>query len=127
MVAALHRAGLGVVMDVVYNHTYHGESNLERTVPGYWNRRWPNGHDDQRLRLRLRPGQRAARWCGNTWWSRCCTGPQTYHIDGFRFDLMALEDADTMNAIRAALDSSARRARSILLYGEPWHGRRHEP
>ena len=30
-------------MDVVYNHTYHGESNLERTVPGYWNRRWPNG------------------------------------------------------------------------------------
>ncbi len=42
MVAALHRAGLGVVMDVVYNHTYHSDSNLERTVPGYWNRRWPN-------------------------------------------------------------------------------------
>ena len=43
MVAALHRAGLGVVMDVVYNHTYHSDSNLERTVPGYRNRRWPYG------------------------------------------------------------------------------------
>ena len=53
MVAALSPRGLGVVMDVVYNHTYHGESNLERTVPGYWNRRLAQRHDDQRLRLRL--------------------------------------------------------------------------
>ena len=42
-----------------------------------------------------------------------------YHIDGFRFDLMALEDVDTMNAIRAALDSLPG-GESILLYGEPW-------
>ena len=44
-----------------------------------------------------------------------------YHIDGFRFDLMALEDVDTMNAIRAALDSLPG-GESILLYGEPWMG-----
>lgn len=43
MVQALHSAGLGVVMDVVYNHTYYSNSWLERTVPGYWNRRWENG------------------------------------------------------------------------------------
>ena len=43
MVQALHSAGLGVVIDVVYNHTYYSYSWLERTVPGYWNRRWENG------------------------------------------------------------------------------------
>ena len=42
MIQALHKAGIGVIMDVVYNHTYYSESCLERTVPGYWNRRWPN-------------------------------------------------------------------------------------
>ena len=51
MVQALHSAGLGVVMDVVYNHTYYSYSWLERTVPGYWNRRWGKRKPDQRLRL----------------------------------------------------------------------------
>ena len=120
MVAALHRAGLGVVMDVVYNHTYHGESNLERTVPGYWNRRWPNGTmtngsgcgcdlASERPMVRKYVVESVLYWA------------TAYHIDGFRFDLMALEDVDTMNAIRAALDSLPG-GESILLYGEPWMG-----
>ena len=120
MVAALHRAGLGVIMDVVYNHTYHGDSNLERTVPGYWNRRWPN---DQMTNgsgcgcdlASERPMVRKYIVDSVLYWA------QTYHIDGFRFDLMALEDADTMNAIRAALDALPG-GQDILLYGEPWQG-----
>ena len=120
MVAALHRAGLGVVMDVVYNHTYHSDSNLERTVPGYWNRRWPN---DQMTNgsgcgcdlASERPMVRKFIVDSILYWA------QTYHIDGFRFDLMALEDADTMNAIRAALDALPG-GQDILLYGEPWQG-----
>ena len=120
MVAALHRAGLGVVMDVVYNHTYHSDSNLERTVPGYWNRRWPN---DQMTNgsgcgcdlASERPMVRKYIVDSILYWVT------TYHIDGFRFDLMALEDADTMNAIRAALDALPG-GQDILLYGEPWQG-----
>ena len=120
MVAALHRAGLGVVMDVVYNHTYHSDSNLERTVPGYWNRRWPN---DQMTNgsgcgcdlASERPMVRKYIVDSILYWA------QTYHIDGFRFDLMALEDAGTMNAIRAALDALPG-GQDILLYGEPWQG-----
>ena len=120
MVAALHRAGLGVVMDVVYNHTYHGESNLERTVPGYWNRRWPNGMTTNGSGCGCdlaseRPMVRKYIVESVLYWAT------TYHIDGFRFDLMALEDVDTMNAIRAALDSLPG-GENILMYGEPWMG-----
>lgn len=120
MVAALHRAGLGVVMDVVYNHTYHSDSNLERTVPGYWNRRWPNGQMTNGSGCGCdlaseRPMVRKYLVDSVLYWAT------TYHIDGFRFDLMALEDADTMNAIRAALDALPG-GQDILLYGEPWQG-----
>ena len=104
MVQALHSAGLGVVMDVVYNHTYYSNSWLERTVPGYWNRRWENGS--------LTNGS----GCGCDLASErtmvrkylvdsCVYWAKEYHIDGFRFDLMALHDVETMNAIRAALDA----------------------
>lgn len=120
MVAALHRAGLGVVMDVVYNHTYHTDSWLERTVPGYWNRRWEDGS--------LTNGS----GCGCDLASErtmvrkylvdsCVYWAQEYHIDGFRFDLMALHDTGTMNAIRAALDALPG-GEGILMYGEPWQG-----
>lgn len=120
MVAALHRAGLGVVMDVVYNHTYHSDSNLERTVPGYWNRRWPNGQMTNGSGCGCdlaseRPMVRKYLVDSVLYWAT------TYHIDGFRFDLMALEDADTMNAIRAALDALPG-GQDILIYGEPWRG-----
>lgn len=120
MIQALHRAGLGVVMDVVYNHTYHTDSWLERTVPGYWNRRWNNGQmtngsgcgDDLASE---RPMVRKYIVDSVLYWAR------EYHIDGFRFDLMALEDVDTMNAIRAALDQLPG-GEQILMYGEPWTG-----
>ena len=120
MIQALHRAGLGVIMDVVYNHTYHTDSWLERTVPGYWNRRWANGNmtngsgcgDDLASE---RPMVRKYLVDSVLYWAR------EYHIDGFRFDLMALEDVDTMNAIRAALDALPG-GQEILMYGEPWTG-----
>ena len=120
MVQALHSAGLGVVMDVVYNHTYYSNSWLERTVPGYWNRRWENGS--------LTNGS----GCGCDLASErtmvrkylvdsCVYWAKEYHIDGFRFDLMALHDVETMNAIRAALDALPG-GEDILMYGEPWQG-----
>ena len=77
---------------------------LERTVPGYWNRRWPNdsmtnGSGCGCDLASERPMVRKFIVDSVLYWAK------TYHIDGFRFDLMALEDVDTMNAIRAALDS----------------------
>lgn len=120
MIHALHRAGLGVVMDVVYNHTYHTDSWLERTVPGYWNRRWPdgqpaNGSGCGNDLASERPMVRKYLVDSVLYWAR------EYHVDGFRFDLMALEDVDTMNAIRAALDELPG-GQEILMYGEPWTG-----
>ncbi|WP_294498508.1 type I pullulanase [uncultured Gemmiger sp.] len=120
MIAAIHRAGLGVVMDVVYNHTYHADSCLERTVPGYYCRRTPDGS--------LTNGS----GCGCDMASErtmmrkyivdsCLFWAREYHVDGFRFDLMALIDAETMNAVRAALDTLPG-GREILMYGEPWTG-----
>lgn len=120
MVQALHRAGLGVVMDVVYNHTYHTDSWLERSVPGYWNRRTPDGRvtngsgcgcdlASERTMVRKYIVDSVVYWA------------KEYHIDGFRFDLMALEDVGTMNAVRAALDALPG-GRELLLYGEPWTG-----
>lgn len=120
MIQALHRAGLGVVMDVVYNHTYYSDSWLERTVPGYWNRRWPDGQTTNGSGCgndlaSERPMVRKYLVDSVLYWAK------EYHIDGFRFDLMALEDVDTMNAIRAALDELPG-GRDILMYGEPWTG-----
>lgn len=120
MIAALHKAGLGVVMDVVYNHTYHTDSWLERTVPGYWNRRKPdgtvtNGSGCGNDLASERPMVRKYIVDSVVYWAT------EYHIDGFRFDLMALEDVDTMNAVRAALDELPG-GQDILLYGEPWRG-----
>ena len=120
MVQALHRAGIGVVMDVVYNHTYQGDSSLERTVPGYWARRDENGRltngsgcgcdlASERAMVRRYIVDSVVYWA------------REYHMDGFRFDLMALEDAETMNAVRAALDA-LEGGEDILLYGEPWAG-----
>lgn len=120
MIAALHKAGLGVIMDVVYNHTYHADSWLERTLPGYWNRRWDNdaltngsgcGCDlaTERTMVRKYIVDSIVYWA------------KEYHLDGFRFDLMACYDVETMNAIRAALDELPG-GHNILMYGEPWQG-----
>lgn len=117
MVQALHRAGIRVVLDVVYNHTYDlAGSNFERTVPGYFYRQKEDGSPAN------------ASGCGNEtasdremmrrymvesvkYWLK------EYHLDGFRFDLMGIHDIETMQAIRAAADQIAP---AILIYGEGW-------
>ena len=120
MIAALHAAGIGVVMDVVYNHMYRTENVLNNTVPYYFFRQNPDGS--------LSNGS----GCGNEFASERLMArrylidsvlywAQEYHIDGFRFDLMGLYDVETMNALRAALDDLPG-GRDILLYGEPWQG-----
>ena len=118
MIQALHEAGIRVVMDVVYNHTYEPDSWLERMVPGYYNRRWEDGS--------LANGSA----CGSDvavgramvdnyiadsvmYWAK------EYHFDGFRFDLMGLLTVELMNRIRKELDEEFGVGEKIL-YGEPW-------
>ena len=120
MIAALHAAGIGVVMDVVYNHTYRTENPLNNTVPYYFFRQNPdgsfsNGSGCGNEFVSERPMARRYLIDSILYWAK------EYHIDGFRFDLMGLYDAESINAVRAALDSLPG-GRDILLYGEPWQG-----
>ena len=120
MIAALHAAGIGVVMDVVYNHTYRTENPLNDTVPYYFFRQDPdgsfsNGSGCGNEFASERPMARRYLIDSILYWAKA------YHIDGFRFDLMGLYDAESINAVRAALDSLPG-GRDILLYGEPWQG-----
>lgn len=118
MVMALHKAGIGVVMDVVYNHTYRTDNPLQHTAPYYYYRLDENGEFSN------------GSGCGNEtasdhemyrnfminsvlYWAK------EYHIDGFRFDLMGIHDTETMNGIRSALNSLPG-GEQILVYGEPW-------
>jgi pullulanase len=118
MIQAFHREGIGVIMDVVYNHTYDIEhSCFQKTVPDYYYRKTEEGYSN-------------ASGCGNeiaserpmvrkyivdsvSYWAR------EYHMDGFRFDLMGVLDKETMRQIRAALDEISP---DILVYGEGWTG-----
>ena len=122
MVKALHDAGIGVIMDVVYNHTFTAKGScFENTVPGYYFRLKDDGS--------LSDGS----GCGNEtasdhlmyrkymidsilYWTN------EYHIDGFRFDLMGVHDVETMNQIRKALDTKVEGGEKIIMYGEPWTG-----
>ena len=120
MIAALHAAGIGVVMDVVYNHTYRTETPLNNTVPYYFFRQNPdgsfsNGSGCGNEFASERPMARRYLIDSILYWAK------EYHIDGFRFDLMGLYDVESINAVRAALDSLPG-GRDILLYGEPWQG-----
>lgn len=117
MIKALHDAGIGVIMDVVYNHTaQNDESNFELTAPGYYHRHWDDG------------SYADASACGNeTASDRKQMGDyivnsvkywaDEYHIDGFRFDLMAIHDTETMNRVTKELKEIDP---SIFVYGEGW-------
>ena len=146
MVEALHEAGIGVIMDVVYNHTYTADSYFEKMVPGYYYRQQFSRSQDASGNWYNNIGS-----FGKTAWETDALGnyalsdgsgcsnetaserqmyrnymvssvrywAEEYHVDGFRFDLMAIHDCTTMNAIRAELDKLPG-GRGILLYGEPW-------
>lgn len=119
MVQELHKSGIRVVMDVVYNHTGKTEdSHLNLAVPGYYYRQNENGVfsngsgcgnevASERSMVRKMIIESVAYWA------------KEYHIDGFRFDLMGLHDIDTMKEIREELDDIDK---SILMYGEGWNG-----
>lgn len=117
MVKALHDAGIGVIMDVVYNHTANNDnSNFSLTAPGYYYRHREDGSYSD------------ASGCGNEtaserqqmrnyiinsvkYWA------SEYHIDGFRFDLMAIHDTETMTEVAKALKEINP---NIFVYGEGW-------
>lgn len=118
MIQALHRAGIRVIMDVVYNHTHDAESWLERTAPGYFNRRLKNGElsDGSACGNDMAVGRAMVdNYIANSvmYWSK------EYHIDGFRFDLMGLMTTELMNRIQLELDEAFGSGEK-LLYGEPW-------
>lgn len=121
MIQALHNAGIGVIMDVVYNHTYTSDSWLQRTVPNYYYRMnndgtFSNGSDCSNDTASEHLMFRKYMIDSVTYWA------SEYHIDGFRFDLMGLHDVTTMNSIRTALDNlyADGSGSQILMYGEAW-------
>ena len=118
MVQALHKHGIRVVMDVVYNHTYKPDSWLERMVPGYYNRRLEDGtlSDGSACGSDLAVGRAMV---DNYIVDSVLYWAKEYHIDGFRFDLMGLLTVELMNRIREELDLIYGKGEK-LLYGEPW-------
>ena len=118
MIQAIHKKGLRVIMDVVYNHTFSLDNALQNSMPYYHYRLDAKGE--------LSDGSA----CGNDIASEM---PMTekyiidsvlywceeYHIDGFRFDLMGLLTVDLMNKVQKVLDETYGRGEK-LIYGEPW-------
>ena len=116
MIQSLHNNGMGVIMDVVYNHTYSSDSVFQKTVPDYYYRinadgSFSNGSGCGNDTASEREMYRKYMIDSVTYWAK------EYHIDGFRFDLMGLHDVQTMNEIRAALDEIDP---DIIVYGEGW-------
>ena len=117
MVQALHKAGIRVILDVVYNHTYDIEhSNFQRTYPDYFYRKiadgqYSNGSGCGNETASEKPMMRQFMIESVKYWIN------EYHIDGFRFDLMGVHDIETMNAIRQAVDDIDP---TIFIYGEGW-------
>ena len=112
MVKALHDAGIRVILDVVYNHTYDIEhSNFQRTYPDYYYRVGSNGSGCGNETASERPMMRKFMIESVKYWIN------EYHIDGLRFDLMGCHDIETMNLIRKAVDEIDP---TIFIYGEGW-------
>ena len=117
MVQALHKAGISVILDVVYNHTYDiDHSNFQRTYPDYYYRKtaegaYSNGSGCGNETASDKPMMRKFMEESVRYWF------EEYHIDGFRFDLMGVHDIETMNAIRKMMDAINP---NILIYGEGW-------
>ena len=117
MVQALHKNGIRVILDVVYNHTYINDgSNFSLTTPGYYYRHKEDGSyadasacDNETASER----EMVRNYIVNSvlYWAN------EYHFDGFRFDLMGIHDIETMKAVRAELDKIDP---TIFIYGEGW-------
>lgn len=113
MIQEFHNEGIGVIMDVVYNHTYYDYPfGFSVLVPGYFHRPNSNtsgcGNDTATERTMV------TKYIVDSivYWAK------QYHLDGFRFDLMGLIDIDTMNKAREELDAMNE---DIILYGEGWY------
>ena len=117
MVQALHEAGFRVILDVVYNHTTNtANTGFERTMPGYFYRMREDGtfFDGSGCGNETASEQAMFRKYmieSLEWWMK------EYHIDGFRFDLMAIHDIDTMNEISERLHAIDP---AVVIYGEGW-------
>lgn len=117
MVQALHKAGIRVILDVVYNHTFDlDNSNFQRTFPDYFyrfdkNGRPSNGSGCGNETASEKPMMRQFMLQSIKYWVT------EYHVDGFRFDLMGVHDIETMNAIRKELASINP---NVFVYGEGW-------
>ena len=117
MIQSLHKAGIRVILDVVYNHTTDAsKTGFERTMPGYFYRMRPDGtyYDGSGCGNETASEQAMFRKYmieSLEWWMK------EYHIDGFRFDLMAIHDIETMNIISERLHAIDP---AVLLYGEGW-------
>ena len=117
MVQTLHRAGIRVILDVVFNHTYDIEhSNFQKLWPDYFYRKTPegaysNGSGCGNETASEQPLMRQFMIESVKYWIH------EYHIDGFRFDLMGVHDIETMNQIRQAVNQIDP---TIFIYGEGW-------
>jgi type I pullulanase len=118
MIQALHKAGISVVMDVVYNHTADTNSSFEACVPNYYYRMQSNGKfsDGSGCGNETASERRMFR---NFMIQSCMYWVNEYHIDGFRFDLMGVHDVETMNLLRAEMDKVDPR---LTIWGEGWTG-----
>lgn len=120
LIQSLHNHEIGIVMDVVYNHTFHTEDSwFQFTVPDYYYRQdaqgnFSNGSGVGNETASERTMMRKYMIDSLLYWV------EEYHIDGFRFDLMGVHDTETMNEIRKALDDNG--YEDIIIYGEPWAG-----
>lgn len=117
MVMALHKAGIRVILDVVYNHTFNiKDSNFQRISPDYYYRKtadgkYSDGSGCGNETASEKPLMRTYMTESVKYWVN------EYHIDGFRFDLMGVHDIETMNQIRHEVNNIDP---SIYIYGEGW-------